>query len=202
MEESGSTRSTRHDSSRKQETVGSLQQEIGRLRQELTQERSEKMSLEQTASSLENALQFSKKKVNEQKETITRLESDVRKAQSLAPCLKEILSGMYRFLFGLLHVPSHANFALISNFDCLLSFRAALHGEGSRAEAGHPGTFGGARLGRRDVASRGHYVEQVAAADVVDGAGCLQLRFRSASLLLSDSSDSAQTLERELTALT
>lgn len=90
-----SGRSDRRDAARKQETVGSLQQEIGRLRQELTQERSEKMSLEQTASSLENALQFSKKKVNEQKETISRLENDVRKAQSLAPCLKEILSGKF-----------------------------------------------------------------------------------------------------------
>lgn len=86
-------RAERRDALRKLDTLNSLQQEVARLRQILTQERSERMSLEQAASSLQNALQFSKKKVNEQKETINRLESDVQKAQSLAPCLKEILSG-------------------------------------------------------------------------------------------------------------
>lgn len=103
-EEAG--RARRGDVWRKPESAGSLQQEIDRLRQELTHERSEKMSLEQTASSLENALQFSKKKVNEQRETITRLEGDVRKAQSLAPCLKEILSGMSGARRAHTHTPS------------------------------------------------------------------------------------------------
>lgn len=61
----------------------------------LAQERSERMSLENAATSLQNALQTSRQKVNEQKETISRLEDDVQKAQSVAPCLREIINGSF-----------------------------------------------------------------------------------------------------------
>lgn len=90
----GSSFADRRDDTRKAGT-SVLQQEIERLRLELSAERAQKMCLEQTTSSLQNALSFSKKKVNEQQETISRLEGDVRRAQSLAPCLKEILSGTF-----------------------------------------------------------------------------------------------------------